>query len=205
VTVVYEGDRQVLRSGLTIGTTSVSSLPDVTGDRRAELVISEFSGGMHCCHSTAVFSIESSAVPLFSANTGDCSIEAVDLDGDGVPELRTCDPAFGYRFCTYAYSPMPTVVLAYSRPRREFVVSTPRYARYLELPTIEEARTLIATNPEIETRRCAALQPLLALVYAGRAAEGQKLFRALYREPDAAAVEREALATARASALWTAR
>ena len=47
------------------------------------------------------------------------------------------------------------------------------------------------TRRDAEASRCAALEPALGLIYTGRTALGQALFRKLYSRPDAMAVELE--------------
>jgi hypothetical protein len=87
-----------------------------------------------------------------------------------------------------------------------FVLATPRYARYLRLATAGDARRTMAENPNNrEIARCAALGPALGLIYTGRVAQGQRLFRQLYRGADAAAVEKKAVAMAMKSEMWVAR
>ena len=207
ITVVYEGPRLVLTPGLNAGISDVGSTGDLTGDRLAELVLTNFSGGAHCCYSMAIYSIEGErARPLLSLETGDCAAELVDLDSDGTVELQTCDARFGYAFCSFAFSPFPPAVLAYDRQKGAFVPSTPRFARFLQLQSEAEARKTIAEYPnDREIGRCAALAPALGLIYTGRVEEGQALFRQLYRGPDAMEVERKALEMARTSDMWVAR
>jgi hypothetical protein len=207
ITVVYEGDRLVQNLGPNAGIVSVSTIGDVTGDRRAELMVSNHSGGAHCCASAAIYSVDGVAPrPLLSLETGDCMGEIVDLDKDGIAEFLTCDASYGYAFCTFAFSPFPPAVFAYDRPKSEFVLATPRFARYLPLRSAADARKTIADYPkEQDIARCAALGPALDLIYTGRVAQGQRLFRQLYRGPDAADVERKAVAMARQSAMWTQR
>jgi hypothetical protein len=207
MTVVYEGTRRLFTPALDGGTTSVSVVGDVTGDRLAELVFRSYSGGAHCCESTAIYSIERAGPrSLLSINTDACLGELVDLDKNGASEFRACDPMFGYAFCSFAFTPFPPVVFSYDRQKGEFVLSTPRYARYLQLQSENEARSLMKEYPnEAEVSRCAALGPALGLIYTGRVARGQALFRKLYTGPDAMAVERKALEMARSSPLWIAR
>ncbi len=206
ITVVYEEGRLVLRLE-TSGVTTVSAIGDVTGDRRAELMVSIYSGGAHCCYSTAIYSVaDATPRPLVSLDTRDCAVEVVDLDRNGVAELRTCEPAFGYVFCAFAYSPFPPVVYAYDRGRGEFVPATPRFSRHLQLPTASAARATVAASTHApDVARCAALAPALGLIYTGRVQQGQQLFRQLYREPDAAEVAEKALAIATQSAMWIPR
>lgn len=208
ITVVYEQSRLVLNLGQNAGIVSVSATTDVTGDRRAELMVTTYSGGAHCCTATSIYSVVDTAAPktLLSVDTGDCTGELVDLDGNGVPEFRTCDPSFGYAFCSFAFSPFPPVVFEYDRQKGEFALATPRYARHLQLASATDARKTIADNPnEPDLARCAALGPALGRIYIGRVTQGRRLFRRLYRGADAAAVEQKAVAMARQSAMWAPR
>lgn len=204
ITVVYEGARQLFTPALDGGIAGVGTVSDITGDRLAELVVRKHSGGAHCCESTSIYSVEREGPrPLLSLETADCLGELVDLDKDGSAEFETCDAKFGYEFCSFAFTPFPPVVFAYDRQKGEFVLSTPRYARYLQLQSESDARAIMKEHPnEAEIQRCAALGPALGLIYTGRVAEGQALFRKLYRGPDAMAVEQRALEIARSSDLW---
>ncbi len=204
ITVIYEDGRLVLDLGIDAGITSVTAVSDVTGDRRAELVISTNSGGAHCCQSTTIYSVSGAEPrPLLAVDTGDCPGELVDLDRDGKAEFRTCDAAFGYEFCSFAFSPFPPVVFAYDRLKGEFLLATPGYARRLQLKTASDARKTVADYPnDQEIARCAALGPALGLIYTGRVAQGQRLFRQLYRGSDAAVVEQKAVDIAMKSELW---
>jgi hypothetical protein len=58
MTIVYEGTRRLFTPSVDPGITSVSTVDDVTGDQRAELVFSTHSGGAHCCYTTSLYSIE---------------------------------------------------------------------------------------------------------------------------------------------------
>ncbi|OFW29193.1 MAG: hypothetical protein A3H97_07220 [Acidobacteria bacterium RIFCSPLOWO2_02_FULL_65_29] len=83
-------------------------------------------------------------------------------------------------------------------------VSPPGFCECMTV-VYEGARQVLEEHPDdAETSRCAALGPALGLFYTGRVAQGQALFRKLYRRPDARAVERKALEMARASPLWIA-
>jgi len=207
VTVVYEGTRRLFPPAVDAGITRVSTIADVTGDELAELVVTAHSGGAHCCESTSIYSIERAGPrSLLSVNTDACTGELVDLDKNGTSEFRACDPTFGYAFCSFAFTPFPPVVFAYDRQKAAFVLATPRYARYVQLQSEADARATVKEYPnEAEVGRCAALGPALGLIYTGRVAQGQALFRKLYTGPDATAVEQKALKMARSSPLWIAR
>jgi hypothetical protein len=210
MTTVYEGDRLILNLGLDAGITRVqSSGADITGDGLRELVVTTNSGGAHCCEATQIYSVEAKPRSILSVATGSCSGELIDLDKDKVPEFRTCDDTFGYAFCSFAFSPMPTVVFAYDRRTEMFVPATPRYARSLPNPNgpdLADARKTMAENSgEAEIVRCAALRPALSLIYLGRVDQGLRLFRQLYRGADAATIEQKAMGLVKESPLWVGR
>jgi hypothetical protein len=209
ITVVYEGSRRILRLGPDAGITRVeSSGQDITGDGRAELVVTTNSGGAHCCDSTTIYSVDTAPKVILSLATGNCPGELLDLDNDGVPEFRTCDDTFANALCSFADSPMPTVVLAYDKTKGEYVVATPRYLNAVQETeaSVAEALKAIDENPrDAGMLRCSALAPALSLVYAGRVKEGVALFRRLYTRPDAAQIEQKFMKLVRSSPLWTAR
>jgi hypothetical protein len=207
VTVVYEGNRQILNLGFDYGITRVeSSGADITGDGRAELVVTKHSGGAHCCESTAMYSVAGAAREILSVATGSCPGELVDLDHDGVPEFQTCDDTFANAFCSFADSPMPGVVFSYEKAKGAYAVATPRYlnpsAPWLAA-SVATARKAMAENPRDADRyRCSALTPALSLIYAGRVNEGLALLRLLYRRPDAPQLEQTMMELVRKSRLW---
>jgi hypothetical protein len=204
ITLVFDGQREVLNLGESSGTQQISPLPDVTGNGRAELVVVSNSGGAHCCESTSIYSIEGTTPrSLLSLMTGNCPGELVDLDGDGRVEFRTCDDSFVDEFCSFAFTPLPPVVFAYDATQRRFILATRRYARRLTSPTDADVQAAFeAARNEPEIVRCAALLPALHKIYTGRVADGQRRFRQLYRGPDVMAVEARMMELVRASRLW---
>jgi len=209
ITVVYEGDRRVLDLGVDVGITQIeSSGADITGDGLAELVVTKHTGGAHCCESTTIYSVAAAATAILSVSTGNCPGQLVDLDDDGVPEFRTCDDTVAYAFCSFALSPMPTVVFAYDKARGAYALATPRYVKApIQLQeSIAAARKAMEQNPgDASVARCTALGPSLSLIYAGRVGEGRALLRRLYTRPDARQLERKTMELVRKSPLWIAR
>lgn len=202
-TLIYEGGRLVLDLPRDVASTVIDLANDITGDGRPELVVQGWSGGAHCCQSTAIYSVDDHvARPLLDINTGNCPGGLDDLDGDGVPEFRTCDDSFAYTFCDFASSPMPPVVYAYDRSERRFVLATPRFAATFPLDPMADLEKAMAEATDVKQARCAALTPALALIYTGREAQGLALFQRLYRRPDADAIEQQALTIAHASNKW---
>jgi hypothetical protein len=141
---------------------------------------------------------------LLSAQTGACLGEFVDLDGNGISEFKTCDDSFAYEFCSFAFSPMPPVVYAFNKAAARFVVATPSFAKYLPTRSADDTKASVdQSRPEPSLYRCAVLGPVLDLVYTGRVAEGQRLFRSLYQADDAMAVEKKVWAMFEQSPHWT--
>ena len=87
---------------------------DVTGNGVPDLVVSEYTGGAHCCFLAHVFELgrEFRKVATLDARDGDLS-HFEDLDGDGSLEFVTNDFTFAYWRTSFADSPAPRVVLKY--------------------------------------------------------------------------------------------
>lgn len=205
IVVVYEGAEVVLEMATGGGILEVERLQDVTGDERAELVVRTYSGGAHCCEATTIYAIEERRPrSLLEISTDNCQSELIDLNQDGIAELRTCDDTFAYAFCAFAFSPLPPVVYTYDRERGQFRLATPAFASQIPLQPMAETRAALAEHRgDAALTRCVALRPALDLMYTGRIDEGRRLFRSLYRARDAAAVERKALEMMRSSRHWS--
>lgn len=87
---------------------------DITGNGIPDLVISEYTGGAHCCFLAHVFELGQHFRKLgtLDARDGDLS-HFEDLDGDGNLEFVTNDFTFAYWHASFADSPAPRVVLKY--------------------------------------------------------------------------------------------
>ena len=133
LTTVYLGDRLLLTLGqeglVSAITVADPSGRDITGDGSPDVVVTEWSGGAHCCYSTTVYSVEAgNAVrEIFGANTGSCMTNFEDLDGDRRLELVTCEDGWESDYCSFAEAPFAPVVFAYSLSTRAYVPATPRY------------------------------------------------------------------------------
>ena len=215
---VYVGKRLVLKLG-TPGNPEAITIDDATGrdldgDGRTDLVVSTWSGGMHCCYSTHAYSVGRKAKPLLAIDTGQCGAgEFNDLDHDGISEFLSCDASWDSRYCGYALSPFPTVVYAYERKSRGYRIATPRYARHFDAEIATgsaDAERLMQPGATADSgssgdAKCAVLHPALELMYTGRMEEGLGLVRRLYRGADLDAFLTETEGLVRASPLWVPR
>jgi hypothetical protein len=212
---VYVGKRLVLKLG-TPGNVEAISIDDATGrdldgDGRTDLVVSTWSGGMHCCYSTHAYSVGRKAKPLLSIDTGQCGAgEFNDLDHDGSSEFLTCDESWKDRYCSFALVPFPTVVYAFDARRGSYRIATPRFAAHFnaEIASLRadaERQIQSAATPDSGEAKCAVLHPALALLYSGGMDAGLDAIRQLYHGADVDAFLAETEATVRASPLWVAR
>lgn len=97
-----EGDRAALPP----------AVRDLTGDGVPELVLSDWSGGAHCCFTYYVFTLGPRLAVLDTLpleHSDQARFE--DLDGDGAHELRTRDWTFAYWNSSFNGSPAPEVIL----------------------------------------------------------------------------------------------
>lgn len=78
------------------------------------LVVSKYSGGMHCCFSLMIFELGKRFKKILDIFNSDFRLELVDLNGDGLPEIRYEDGSLANRFTSFADSPHGVVVLKYS-------------------------------------------------------------------------------------------
>jgi hypothetical protein len=87
---------------------------DITGSGQPNLVVSQWTGGAHCCFEINVFSLGKDFKLLGKIENDDGgSGEFKDVDGDGKLEFIGHDFAFAYWHECFAASPSPGVVLKF--------------------------------------------------------------------------------------------
>ena len=87
---------------------------DITGSGVPELLVSEYSGGAHCCTTYHLFAFEPFFRRLAVIPTLDAGARFENLDGRPGMEMVTADMTFAYWNTYYAASPKPRVVLAWN-------------------------------------------------------------------------------------------
>jgi hypothetical protein len=215
VTVVYQGVRRVMTFGrpgtMAAFTANDLSGTDINADGFPDLVVSAWSGGAHCCYSSAVYSVGESVKPVLVLETGNCGPGGLeDLDGNGTREFITCDDQWAYSYCSFADSPLPRVIYSYDPSRGMYVLDTPRFAgRYRDqlAEALAEAQTWLSESGgrDMGVDKCRLLRPVLGLMYSGRFSDGVLLLRGLYRGADREQFEREVTQRVRESRLWIER
>ena len=215
ITVVYAGARRVTTFGrpgtLTAFTASDLTGTDVNGDGFADLVVSAWSGGAHCCYSSGIYSVGETVRPVLVLETGNCGPgELEDLDGNGTREFITCDDQWAYAYCSFADSPFPRVIYSYDATRSMYVIDTPRFAgSYREqlAEALDDAQEWMSRSggKDLSADKCQLLRPALGLMYSGRFSDGVALIRGLYRGADREQFEREVTQKVRESRMWVER
>ena len=84
-----------------------------------------FSGGAHCCWSTAVFRASKGSYRSRVASWGNGFYRLRDIDHDGRPEFLTSDDRFAYAFAPYAFSLRPIRIMVFTG--RRFADRTRRF------------------------------------------------------------------------------
>lgn len=103
-------------------------LDDLTHDGIAEVIISSFSGGAHCCTTSVVLELQSGNInELFRLDNSECGIYTEDIDGDGTKEIVSCDDTWAYAYCAYAFSPLPTMLWAWDGAQFSVANLNPAY------------------------------------------------------------------------------
>lgn len=77
------------------------------------LIVSKWTGGMHCCFSMFIFELGHDFKVVANIDGGNFQPLLKDLNGDGIPEVEITDDFLAYQFSSFAYSATAEVVLEY--------------------------------------------------------------------------------------------
>lgn len=99
---------------------------DITGQGLPNLVVSNWTGGAHCCHFLYIFEIGKKLKKLVTVEANSSSVRLVDLDHDSFPEIEFWDGAIDYLFASFAGSPGGRVVLKYQNNHYEVATNLMR-------------------------------------------------------------------------------
>lgn len=174
----------VHRAGIATEYGSRAELISLLGNGRKQLVISQYTGGNHCCSRYWIYELTPRFHLLFRSQDFDTvgfseSDELFqNIDSDSDLEIVDNTPAFHY-FDDLAFvsSPVPTLIFDYNRRKRKFEVANRRFARYLlrdQAAYIAESQALRATGDSQHSVNSFAL--FLNYVYAGKEQIGWKYY-----------------------------
>jgi hypothetical protein len=97
----------IMPAGAAGGTAKSLQIADLDGDGEPEVLLDIYTGGAHCCVDTWIYRLTGSTYTGTPAQWGDVGYTLRDLNGDGVPELRSFDDRFAYAFTDFADSWFP--------------------------------------------------------------------------------------------------
>lgn len=142
---------------------------DITGDGMPDLVIEEFTGGMHCCTQVVVLGLGDPLRVHGTIDGADGDVTFEDLDRDGIPEVRLQDWRFAYwRDYAFAETQAPEVILRFRdgayRPACDLMRDDPPDAAALAAKTRELRGDWESGDPPADLYGYA-----VDLVYAGHA------------------------------------
>lgn len=92
---------------------------NITGNGVPNLVISNWTGGAHCCHFLDIFELGKKFRKIITVEANSSNIRFVDLDHDGVPEIEFWDGSIDYLFACFADSPGGRVILKFQNDQYE--------------------------------------------------------------------------------------
>ncbi len=153
---------------------------DLDGDGFGDLLLQNYSGGVHCCYNYVIYSLAKPLKKLGDLAMKDCGekIGLDDLNGDKKQEIISCNPDFTYLGDQpYSESPFPPAIFAlkngqYVRADREF--------RQVFLDDIQAQRDALAKG----YRSANALQIVADYLVLGEDAQAWKEFDSLYKGSD---------------------
>lgn len=192
-TVERKGERMHSETGLAFAISGTAELrkgnpqaapagTDLTGDGVPNFVVTEWSGGAHCCFLLKVFAAGEEFRQVAELDLEHTSgAEFTDADGDGRWELTAHDWTFAYWNASFARSAVPEVVLRLENGTfrlaadhmRKPPPSKERMAKLLQQVREDESWT----HPEELPQDLLLPQILLELIYSGQAREAWSLLQ----------------------------
>ncbi|MGA2605529.1 MAG: hypothetical protein ABSG14_15025 [Verrucomicrobiia bacterium] len=169
------------------GTTNAYFEPgvNVTGNGIPNLIVTDYSGGMHCCLTYYIFELgdEFRLVDTIPAEHG--TIDFKDVDGGGIPVIKMSDWSYAYVFGCFASSPAPDVILRYTKGHYEIApelmqTPTPDAAKLQQM--VDEIKSnypdMIESGGLTDEQAAEAglWQKMLDLIYGGHEDEARRLY-----------------------------
>jgi len=82
-----------------------------------QFVVKRFTGGAHCCTALLIFDLGGEFKKIAEIDGGNFEPEIIDLDHDGIPEVRVADDFLAYVFSDFGHSAIADVIFKYENGR----------------------------------------------------------------------------------------
>ncbi len=93
---------------------------NLTGDGQPNLLLIEFTGGLHCCTRGTVLSLGRGFRDYGTIDGADGDVTLDDVDHDGIPEIKVGDFRFAYwRDVPFSDTPVPDVIYRFRKDHYE--------------------------------------------------------------------------------------
>jgi hypothetical protein len=178
---------------------------DLIKGGKKELIITQYSGGAHCCEYNWVYSCDGGLKEVLNSHdygTLGFMAEPEDLNGDGTCELLFQNLTFSYfHRCCYAASPANRIVLEYDTEVERYVVQNAKFKSHLvsmELDSIEISPEFLelkaGDNPDYVDPGGyylgSILNEVIPFLYVGEEEKAWELFDKTYKLKDKEAIKR---------------
>jgi hypothetical protein len=145
---------------------------DITGLGKRNVILTESTGGAHCCYTFRVLELDQDVRQIAALAVQDAEESYfADLDDDGVYEFVTYDYTFAYWHTSFANSPAPRVVLRFNGSRYELALDLMRKPA----PTTPDAGHVRSDLGDPLYPRPSLWRNMLTLIYTGHADLAWKL------------------------------
>jgi hypothetical protein len=111
--------------------TNSITVRDIDGDGEPEVLLDLYSGGAHCCWYTNSFRFDEGLnryVEKVLRPGGSFPYTLRDINKDGVPEFRTVDYRFSYKYGSYVDTPPPIRIFDWDRGLVDVTIQYPKIA-----------------------------------------------------------------------------
>lgn len=163
---------------------SSAELIALIGSGKKQLVISQYTGGAHCCNPYWIYELTPTFRLLFRSKDfetlGYSEVHDLFQNIDHDPDLEIVDgtPAFHYfDGMAFVSSPVPTLIFDYNHRTQKFELANRRFAQYLLKDQAEAiARSQAVRESDPSQHRVDSLGLFLDFVYAGKEKTGWKYY-----------------------------
>ena len=162
----FETNLQIFKGGVLIYTNSshsfydpdekdAGSLTNITGNGIPNLVISEYSGGAHCCTTLHIYELGDEFREVDTIEAYDGGAVFTNLTGSTIPEVQMADWSYAYVFTSFAGSFAPDIILRFNDGKYQIApelmfTDPPTEEEFAEM--VQEIKTTYATPQEGEDK-----------------------------------------------------